>query len=168
MTREEFIEKANLNDTCTAFVYDSQSNRYQYSEDTIDVFDEEYLEGTANYTIEAIDRNSAVGEVICDNFSNIDQIETDKLIVGHYTADNGIEVYVLLPNAAIFTVVFDDCDTCTGSIGYEASYYECKLIINGRDNNRFDDYKGGVAFIRCEDQDVAANMGDNMMSVTNI
>lgn len=168
MTREEFIEKANLNDTYTAFVYDNPSNRYQFTEDTIDVLDEDYLEGTANYSIEAYDRDSAVGEVICGNFSNIDEIETDKLIVGHYTAEDGTDVYVLLPNAAIFTVVFDDCDACTDSIGYETSYYECKLIIDGRDHNRFDDYRGGVAFIRCEDQDVAANIGHNMMYVTNI
>lgn len=168
MTREEFIEKANLNDTYTAFVYNNPSNRYQFSECTIDVFDEEYLEGTDNYSIEAYDRDSEVGEVICDNFSNIDQIETDKLIVGHYTAADGTDVYVLLPNAAIFTVVLDDCDTCTDSIGYETSYYECKLIIDGRDHNRFDDYKGGVAFIRCEDQDVAASIRENMMYVTNI
>ena len=160
MTKEEFIENANLNDTYTAFVYESQCS-YQYLEDKIDVFDEEYLEGTSNYTIEAIDRNSAVGEVICENFSNIDQIETDKLIVGHYTADNGIEVYVLLPNAAIFTVVFDDCECCTETICKPTTYDMCAELIRERRHNKFADYRGGVAFISSIIPEIADEMGQD-------
>ena len=160
MTKEEFCNYANLDDTYTAFVYDSQIS-YQYLESKIDVFDEDYLEGTANYSIEAYDRDSDVGEVICENFSNIDQIETNKLIVGHYTADNGIEVYVLLPNAAIFTVVFDDCDTCTETICQPTTYDMCAELIRARSHNKFADYRGGVAFISSIIPEIADLMGQD-------
>ena len=101
MTKDEFIKKANLTaDIYTAFVYDEPSNRLQFTEGFADFLDE-YLDGAYNYSIEAIPRDSEIGQVICDNFTQIDEIATKKLIVAHFTESDDTEVYILCPDAQI-------------------------------------------------------------------
>ena len=101
MTKDEFIKKANLTaDIYTAFVYDSTSNRLQFAEGFADIIDG-YLDGASNYSIEPIDRSSEVGQVICDNFTLIDEFTTEKLIVAHFTEVDDTEVYILCPAAQI-------------------------------------------------------------------
>lgn len=102
MTKEEFIENANLNDTYTAFVFDYPNNRRQYSEGWIDRFDENYLANTSNYSIFAEPMDSEIGQVICDNFAGIDQIASEFLTLAHFTAGDGTEVYILADDAQIF------------------------------------------------------------------
>ena len=102
MTKDEFIKKANLTaDIYTAFVYDEPSNSLQFTEGFADFLDDEYLAGTSNYSIEAIPRDSEIGRVICDNFTQIDEITTEKLIVAHFTDADDTEVYILCPTAQI-------------------------------------------------------------------
>lgn len=101
MTKDEFLKKANLTaDIYTAFVYDSPSNRLQFTEGFADIIDG-YLDGASHYSIESIDRSSEVGQVICDNFSQIDEIITGKLIVAHFCDVDDTEVYILCPAAQI-------------------------------------------------------------------
>ena len=159
MTKEEFIENANLNDTYTAFVFDFPNNRLQYSEGRIDCFDEDYLANTSNYSIEAIPRDSEIGQVICDNFANIAEIVTEVLIVAHFTAGDGTEVYILCPDARIFTAVVDDCAACTETICQPTTYDMCAELIRERRHNKFADYRGGVAFISSIIPEIADEMG---------
>ena len=159
MTKEEFIENANLSDTDTSFVYDSPSNRLQYSEGWIDRFDENYLANTSNYSIFAEPMDSEIGQVICDNFAGIDQIATEFLTLAHFTADDGTDVYVLCPDARIFTAVVDDCECCTETICQPTTYNMCAELIMARSHNKFADYRGGVAFISSIIPEIAAEMG---------
>ena len=158
MTKEEFIENANLNDTYTAFVYDS-GNSMQYSEGRIDCFEEDYLANTGNYSIEAMPRDSEIGQVICENFANIAEIVTEVLIVAHFTTDDGADIYVLCPNARIFTAVVDDCECCTETICQPTTYDMCAELIRERRHNKFADYRGGVAFISSIIPEIADEMG---------
>lgn len=161
MTKEEFIENANLNDTYTAFVYDLPSNRLQYSEGRIDCFEEDLLANTGNYSIEAIPRDSEIGQVICDNFANIAEIVTEALIVAHFTADDGTDVYILCPDARIFTAVVDDCECCTETICQPTTYDMCAELIRARSHNKFADYRGGVAYISSIIPEIADEMGQD-------
>lgn len=102
MTKQEFWRKANLTaDIYTAFVYDSPNNSLQFAEGFADFLDDEYLDGASNYSIEPIDRSSEVGQVICDNFTQIDEFITEKLIVAHFYDADDTEVYILCPTAQI-------------------------------------------------------------------
>lgn len=161
MTKEEFIENANLNDTYTAFVYDLPSNRLQYSEGRIDCFEEDLLANTGNYSIEAIPRDSEIGQVICDNFAGIDQIASEFLTLAHFTADDGTEVYILCPDARIFTAVVDDCAACTETICQPTTYDMCAELISARSHNKFAEYRGGVAFISSIIPEIADLMGQD-------
>ena len=161
MTKEEFCNYANLEDTYTAFLYDSPSNRLQYSEGRIDCFEEDLLANTTNYSIEAMQMDSEIGQVICDNFANIAEIITDTLVVAHFTTNDGTDVYVLCPDARIFTVVFDDCDTCTETICQPTTYDMCAELIRARSHNKFADYRGGVAFISSIIPEIADLMGQD-------
>lgn len=161
MTKEEFIENANLNDTYTALVYDLPSNRLQYSEGWIDRFDDDYLANTSNYSIEAIPRVSEIGQVICDNFANIAEIVTELLIVAHFTDAAGTDVYILCPDARIFTAVVDDCECCTETICQPTTYDMCAELIRARKHSKFADYRGGVAFISSIIPEIADEMGQD-------
>ena len=161
MTKGEFIENANLSDTYTAFVYDSPSNRLQYSEGRIDCFDENYLANTGNYSIEAMPKDSEIGQVIFDNFDGIDQIATEFLTLAHFTEDDGTEVYILCPDARIFTAVVDDCECCTETICQPTTYHMCAELISARSHNKFADYRGGVAYISSIIPEIADEMGQD-------
>ena len=101
MRKQEFLRKANLTaDIYTAFVYDSPNNSLQFTEGFTDDISE-YLDGASNYSIEAIPRDSEIGRVICDNFTQIDEFITEKLIVAHFYDADDTEVYILCPTAQI-------------------------------------------------------------------
>lgn len=101
MRKQEFLRKANLTaDIYTAFVYGSPNTGLQFTEGFADFLDE-YLDDASNYSIEAIPRDSEIGRVICDNFTQIDEIITEKLIVAHFTEVDDTEVYILCPTAQI-------------------------------------------------------------------
>ena len=158
MTKEEFCYYANLDHTYTAFVYGSPSNHLQYSEGRIDCFEEDLLANTTNYSIEAMPMDSEIGQVICDNFANIAEIITDTLIVAHFTTNDGTDVYVLCPDARIFTAVVDDCVGCTETICKPTTYDMCAELISARSHNKFDEYSGGVAFISSIIPEIADEM----------
>ena len=102
MTKDEFIKKANLTaDIYTAFVYDEPNTGLQFTEGFADILDDEYLDGAYNYSVEVMPRDSEVGRVICDNFTQIDEIITEKLIVAHFYDADDTEVYILCPTAQI-------------------------------------------------------------------